>query len=200
MIPCEFNMTTNSNLPYAKRLTMIEQGYCDFSRRNCGSSYMYFFEGDAWFGWQYSENQEANLEKAIVNQKRLNCSQMKDTPRRILYLKLKKNVEDENIHENENGEDYIVLKSPELSKKLKSEDLHFFINRGSVLRMSTSQKTLIWIEQKSGIFCLFKDLIRENPTVFEKKWEDSIFKIDTEIHDDEDVYFWTNILKCCYDC
>ena len=192
-------MKTYSNLPYAKRLTMIQQGHCDFSKKNCGSSYMYFFEGNGWFGWQYSEKQEANLKKAIVKQKRLNCSQMRDTSRRILYLKLKEGVENVNIHKNENSEDYIVLKSSELSKKLKSENLRFYINRGSVLRMSASQNALIWIEQTSGIFCLFEDLIRENPTIFGKKWSESIFEIDTEIHDD-DIHFWINILECCYDC
>lgn len=187
-------------LPYAKKLTMIEQGHCDFSKRNHGSSYMYFFEGNGWFGWQYSEKHKSDLKKAIVNQKKFNCDRMRNTPRRTLYLKLKDDVEKRDIHKNENSEDYIVLKSSDLSKKINDNDLHFFINRGSVLRMSASQNTLIWIEQKSGIFCLFEDLIRENPDFFGEKWTDSIFEIDTNIHNDEDIHFWTTILECCYDC
>ena len=65
--------------------------------------------------------------------------------------------------------------------------------------MSKSLNTLIWIEYSTGIYSTFSQLIKENPSVFVKSFEDSIFEIDTQIHTEDSVEFWLEELNKSYE-
>jgi|688.fasta_scaffold341422_3 hypothetical protein len=198
------NMSEKEPLIDCKRLVMITVKFCDFCKYNKDEeTSLYYYESNSLYGWQVCEECYPKINNMVILKNQSMNDLMMMSTRRQLYLEIDfDKVKERNIlidKSNYIGNSSINLKSKYLKDKCNMNENKFYIGAGRYLRMSESLNELIWIEGQTNIYVLFKNLIKENPEIFGKTFEDSIFKIDTKIHRDlTDKLFWKNILDNCY--
>jgi len=198
------NMSKKEPLIDCKRLVMITMNFCDFCKdHKKEETFLYYYESNSLYGWQVCEKCYPKINNMVILKNQSMNDLMMTSARRQLYLEIDfDKVKERNIlidKSNYIGNSSINLKSKYLKDKCNMYENKFYIGAGRYLRMSESLTELIWIEGQTNIYVLFKNLIKENPEIFGKRFEDSIFKINTTIHRDlTDKLFWKNILDNCY--
>lgn len=194
------NMTTSYILP--TRLTFIEQGYCNICRKNKGTSYFCFFEGNIHNGWQYCKTCQKHIPSIVQNAKKHQKNVMTQDNRCPIYIELKPDIAIDNSkldkynitsvsHNNNNNEYIIKLNTIDHSNKIELNDFEiinpatvereFRINSSS-FRLSASLDILIW-DDIYGVYETLSNLIQLNSNVFGQCFDDSIFQIDFDIED-----------------
>lgn len=177
-----------------KTLKRVSIGRCNFCERenlNHGGL-LGLFEGNTHFGWQYCKKCQPHLARIIVDLKREYANNPRDETRRPVYLTLK----DKRV----GSPDGQIGNSPyefNISLIGYEGEEQFRVNT-SFTRISKSFGEIIW-RSSCGVDVPLSSLIKKNRKFFGDKPADFPFNIDMNIHKEDDVEYWKEIINLSYD-